>query len=298
MPNLSVAFCGLATLALNFVTKRHLRLRSTPVPRVRPAVLLVLALLMACAAPPPSPPNPTPVAAPAAATPPPTAAAAPADAISTSGGVPSAGGVSSAATPAVGDGLEAPSADQRNAFAEARLLLVEGDFASAIDKLQLLAQSALPKAAQAEVRFARALALAQAGRGQDALQLLDSGTADSRDAFVRGLALDAANQHLQAMQSMAAYADANPLVAPAVWLEIAERELTARRSREAADATARALDSANGRPLKQRLLEVRAQALAGLGDNESAFDAHRQVLALATSNSTPGEQLSRLAQGT
>src|SRR5207237_2349169 len=96
--------------------------------------------------------------------------------------------------------------------------------------------------------------------------------------------------------SMADYAAATPLVAPAVWLEIAERELNARRSREAADATARALDTAAGRPLKQRILEVRAQALAGLGDNESAFDAHRQVLALATSTTTLGEQLFRLAQ--
>src|SRR5207302_687109 len=38
------------------------------------------------------------------------------------------------------------------------------------------------------------------------------------------------------------------------------------------------------------------QALAGLGDNESAFDAHRQVLALATSSGTLGEQLFKLAQ--
>ena len=84
--------------------------------------------------------------------------------------------------------------------------------------------------------------------------------------------------------------------APAVWLEIAERELNARRPREAADAAANGLDIAQPRPLKQRLLEVRAQALAGLGDNDAAFDAHRQVLALATSNATLGEQLFRLAQ--
>src|SRR5207253_7399283 len=107
---------------------------------------------------------------------------------------------------------------------------------------------------------------------------------------------DLANQHAQAMQSMAAYAATNPLVAPAVWLEIAERELNARRPREAADAAASALDLAQGRPLKQRLLEVRGDALAQLGDNEAAFDAHRQVLALATSTTTLGEQLFRLAQ--
>jgi len=72
----------------------------------------------------------------------------------------------------------------------------------------------------------------------------------------------------------------------------AERPNRARQ----ADATARGLATAEVRPLEQRLLEVRAQALAGSGDNESAFDAHRQVLALATSSGSLGEQLFRLAQ--
>src|SRR5205823_1325740 len=79
-------------------------------------------------------------------------------------------------------------------------------------------------------------------------------------------------------------------------LEIAERELNAHHPTEAADASSKGLDLAQGRPLKQRLLDVRAQALAGVGDNEAAFDAHRQVLALATSKSALGEQLFRLAQ--
>ena len=132
----------------------------------------------------------------------------------------------------------------------------------------------------------------------DALQVLDrspSGT-DIREPFVRGLALDADSQHAQGMQSLANYANTDAAVAAAVWLEIAERELNARRPREAADAAATGLDTAQVRPLKQRLLEVRAQALAGLGDNDAAFDAHRQVLALATTTSTLGEQLFRLAQ--
>src|SRR5205085_696511 len=107
---------------------------------------------------------------------------------------------------------------------------------------------------------------------------------------------EATSQHVQAMQSLADYASANAVPAPAVWLEIAERELNARRAREAADAAARGLDGAQGRPLKERLLEVRAQALAALGENEAAFDAHRQVLALATSTATLGEQLFHLAQ--
>jgi soluble lytic murein transglycosylase len=181
------------------------------------------------------------------------------------------------------------TADQR----AAHLLLVEGDYAAAAESFRALLQ--VPSAA-ADARFSLALSLANAGRGADALQALAQGSPDKRDAYARGLALDASGQHDQAMQTLASYATTNALVAPAVWLEIAERELTARRVRESADATARGLDVAQSRPLKQRLLEVRAQALAALGDNEAAFDAHRQVLALATSTATLGEQLFRLAQ--
>ena len=192
--------------------------------------------------------------------------------------------------PTIPDGLSLPD---RAAFAEARLLLVEGDYTGAAERWRHLLT--IP-ADGVEARFSLALALALAGRGPDALQVLSTGGPDSREAFVRGLALDAANQHSPAMQSLASYAATNPLVAPAVWLEIAERELNARRPREAADAAASALDTAQGRPLKQRLLEVRGEALAQLGDNEAAFDSHRQVLALATSTATLGEQLFRLAQ--
>src|ERR1700738_2179183 len=42
--------------------------------------------------------------------------------------------------------------------------------------------------------------------------------------------------------------------APAIGLESAERELNARRPREAADAAANGLDTAQPRPLRQRLL--------------------------------------------
>ena len=88
----------------------------------------------------------------------------------------------------------------------------------------------------------------------------------------------------------------NAAVAGAVWLEIAERELAARRPRESAEAALKGLDVAQPRTLKEQLLTVRAQALAAVGDNDGAFDAHRQVLALATSSATLGEQLFRLAQ--
>ncbi|MGI9148811.1 MAG: tetratricopeptide repeat protein [Chloroflexota bacterium] len=194
--------------------------------------------------------------------------------------------------------LDDLNSGQRSAFARARLLVVEGDFARAADEWAAIRGATLPAAAASEARFELALSLARSSRGAAALQVLDGSLAeaDSREPFVRGLALDAANRHAQGMQSLAEYATANPVAAAAAWLELAERELSAGLPREAADAAAKGLETAQARPLKQRLLEVRAQALADLGDNDAAFDAHRQVLALATTGSTLGEQLFHLAQ--
>src|SRR5438477_336109 len=141
MPNLSVAFVGLATLAPIFVTKRRSPQR---------AALAILALVTACAAPPPTAPTAgsTTTAPPVALTAPPkTTAAAPATGVATSVAQPGL------ATPAAPGALDTLSADQRNAFAAARLLLVEGDFATAADKFQQLSASNLPAVAQTEVRF-------------------------------------------------------------------------------------------------------------------------------------------------
>ncbi len=237
--------------------------------------LAALAVAVGCTAPAPVAPTSS-VSVSATATP------SSASVVTTLPGQPPA-----AATASVGAAAptsEQFSADLRVRYAEARLLLVEGDYAAAADAWRSLLTVIL------------ALSLSLAGRGSEALDALASGGPDSRDAVPRAFALDALNQHPQAMRSLADYASANPSVAPAVLLELAERELTARRPREAADAAARAVDAAQPRPLKQRLLDVRAQALAALGDNESAFDAHRQVLALATSTGALGEQLFHLAQ--
>ncbi len=209
-------------------------------------------------------------------------------------GTPSPTIASSTSAPAPAQGIStvapaATAAPSNSDVAHARLLEVEGDYANAIAAWQQLLP--LPDA-----RYNLALSQALSEDGAAALQTLSTGTPDSRDGYVRGLALDAQNQHDQAMQARADYANANPNVAAAVWLEVAERELNARRAQQAADATATALNLAEGRPLKERLLDVRAQALAILGNNDAAFDAHRQVLALATSDATLGEQLFHLAQ--
>jgi soluble lytic murein transglycosylase len=244
--------------------------------------LPLLALVLACTSP--APGDPTPV--PESATPAPTMVTRDATVPDIRAGSTPLPTLVATPQPFIPD---TPSAELRVAFRDARLFQVEGDYAAAAQKWRVLLGAP-------EARFGLALALASSGNGADALQILAAGAPDTRDDFVRGLALDATHQHAAAMQALANYAAANPAVAAAVWLEIAERELNASRPREAADATAKALELAQTRPLKQRLLDVRAQALATLGDNESAFDAHRQVLALATNGATLGEQLFHLAQ--
>jgi soluble lytic murein transglycosylase len=124
----------------------------------------------------------------------------------------------------------------------------------------------------------------------------DQSSTDLAALYRQGMTLEADHRHAEAMQTWATVAAASPEAAAALWLEVAESELAARRSQEAADAAAKGLAAAQVRPLKQRLLEIQVQALAAAGDAEAAFQAHRQVLALATSSATLGEQLFRLVQ--
>lgn len=258
----------------------------------RPAALAAVVILTACASP--APVIPTPGTAVSGPQPPGAATSTPLG-LPTVQPAPGATPTGETVRVAVEASVSATTAQQA-AIDAARRLSVEGDFLRAAEAWATLRTSSLPPTLAAEVRFEQAFALAQAGRGADAVQVLADSPADPRDPYLRGLAFDADNRHAEGMQSLANYAYANPATAPGVWLEIAERELNARRPREAADAAANGLTIAQPRSLKQRLLEVRAQALAGLGDNDAAFDAHRQVLALATSNATLGEQLFRLAQ--
>src|SRR6266542_2515625 len=199
-----------------------------------------LALLIACSSP--APIVPTPTAAPEPTLTPPTAPTRAPDPTPVAEPTAAALRIESRQMFAI----EQLSSDLQRAFSAARQRMFEGDYARAADAWRQLMQAALPAEATTEVRFELALALARDARGADALQVLQTPPPqpDSREDFIRGIALDAAQ----------------------------------------------------ARQLKQRLLEVRAQALAALGDHEAAFDAHRQVLALATSNATLGEQLFRLAE--
>jgi TolA-binding protein len=242
--------------------------------------LLLLALLTACSAPapPPEPSSPTSAAA-APSTPAPTPTIAPAVTF----------------TPAPSAALPP---EQRATFDQAHLALVEGDYPAATNAFRTLQSTSLPPAAASEIRYQLALALSLGGDGASALNLLGAAgpLPDDREAFVRGLALETADRHVEAMQTLGDFAAASPAVAATVWLEVAERELNAHRPQQAADAAAHGLDTASAVSEKQRLLEVRAQALAALGDKQAAFEAHRQVLTLATNDATLGEQLFRLAQ--
>ncbi|MBV9175353.1 MAG: hypothetical protein JOZ81_35300, partial [Chloroflexi bacterium] len=178
--------------------------------------LALAALLTSCSAPAPAPPAGTSAARPAGTVP-----IAPTPTTST------------AITPTSAPVAAVP-ADQRSTYDQARLALVEGDLTDATNRLRGLQSASLPPEAAREVRYELAIALSGQGSGVDALNVLATPGAipDDREAFARGLALEVADRHAEAMQSLAEFATANPTVAAAVWLEVAERELNARRPRE------------------------------------------------------------------
>src|ERR1700736_2276460 len=100
---------------------------------MRRAALAGLALLTACAAPQPAAPTLTPVPA----------AAVPTRAVPTVLSVtpPPGSAPTVLATPASPGALDGLTAEQRTAFADARLREVEGDFAAAADKFRALSNA-------------------------------------------------------------------------------------------------------------------------------------------------------------
>ncbi len=174
--------------------------------------------------------------------------------------------------------------------------MLEGDYVRAIEAWRAFLNLNSPAAFASNARFELTLALAYEARGSEALALAAQLQNDPRALYLQGLALEASNRHPEAMSALATFASNNPATAPAIFLKIAEREQAAGGAQEAADAAAKGLDDAQSPRLKQRLLRIRAEALASLGQNEQAFEAQRQVLALATDTSTLGEQLFRLAE--
>ncbi|MGI9149046.1 MAG: transglycosylase SLT domain-containing protein [Chloroflexota bacterium] len=115
--------------------------------------------------------------------------------------------------------------------------------------------------------------------------------------LLKGQALRGLERWDEAATEMRAVADANPLVAAAVRLELEDMWLAARRPDEAAADGHQGLDVAQARLAKIYLGENLARAEVALNHTDAAMAAYRQLLTEAGSKSYLGEQLYNLAQG-
>ncbi|HEY1246631.1 MAG TPA: tetratricopeptide repeat protein, partial [Hyphomicrobiaceae bacterium] len=193
--------------------------------------------------------------------------------------------------------------DQAAAVRAARAALAAGDDSRALSLLTPL-QDTLSGDQREEVRLL--IGQAQVGDHEydaglaTAGQVL-SGTsrADLLSAarLLEGQALRGLHRYDEAAADMRAVADANPLVAAAVRLELEDMWLAANRPDEAATDGQAGLDIAQARLLKIDLAEKLARADVALNQTDAAMDAYRQLLAAAGSKSYLGEQLYNLAVG-
>ena len=192
---------------------------------------------------------------------------------------------------------------QRHAALQGQAAIAAGDYARAITLLEpLLDQtSAEPRA---EVRVL--LGHAQVGdrRFDAALETAETVLTTSQRAdlvsaarTVKGQALRGLGRVDEAATELRAVADANPLVAPAVRLELEDMWLNASRPDEAAADGHQGLAIAQPRLLKIALAEALARAEVALGRTDAAMDAYRQLLTAAGSRGFLGEQLYNLAEG-
>ena len=141
-------------------------------------------------------------------------------------------------------------------------------------------------------QFTRGLATSQA--------LLSSTTRPdlvSAARLLNGQALRGLERWDEAASEMRAVADANPLIAAAVRLELEDMWLTAKRPDEAAADGQKGLDVAQARLAKIYLAENLATAEVALNQTDAAMDAYRQLLTAAGSKGYLGEQLYNLAAG-
>jgi soluble lytic murein transglycosylase len=199
--------------------------------------------------------------------------------------------------------LSALPADELLTVRSARSALAGGDYAHAMTLLQpfdgqlkgdqqLEIRLMLGQAQVGDLQFDKAIATAQA--------ILD-GTqrADLKSAarLLKGQALRGQERWDEAATEMRAVADANPLVAPAVRLELEDMWLSAGRADQAAADGQKGLDAAQARLLKIELAEKLGTAEVQLHQTDAAMDAYRQLLTAAGSKGYLGEQLYNLAEG-
>ena len=194
-------------------------------------------------------------------------------------------------------------ADQARSVHDARNALAAGDYSRALGLVEpLLGQLAGDQ--QVEVRLIYGQALVgdhQFDKGLAVSQALLSSTARadvlSASRLLKGQALRGLERYDEAAADMRAVADANPLVAAAVRLELEDMWLSANRPDEAAADGRKGLEIAQPRLLKIDLAEKLGTAEVALDDTDAAMDAYRQLLTAAGTKGYLGEQLYNLAVG-
>jgi soluble lytic murein transglycosylase len=193
-----------------------------------------------------------------------------------------------------------PDAERETARA-GQAALAAGDYPRAID---LLSSVQGPGDTQTEVRLVLGQALLgdrQFDKALSTSQTLLNATQRpdlvSAARLLKGQALRGQHRWDEAAAEMRAVADANPLVAAAVRLELEDMWLEANQPEQAAIDGKAGLDIAEPRLLKIDLAEKLGQAEVALGQTDAAMDAYRQLLTAAGSKGYLGEQLYNIALG-
>ena len=199
--------------------------------------------------------------------------------------------------------LDGLPTEQRATIDAARAALAAADGPRALELLEPLT-TALHGEPGAEVSLLRGQALLvdrQLQAALEAARVLATHTQRpdlvSAAHLLEGQALRGLNRVDEAAAVMRAVAEANPLVAAAVRLELEQMWLEAGRPDQAAVDGQRGLDQADARLLTIELAENLGKAHVALGQTDAAIDAYRQLLTAAGSKGYLGEQLFNLAEG-
>jgi soluble lytic murein transglycosylase len=197
-------------------------------------------------------------------------------------------------------------ADQAQTVRTVQNALAAGDYARALSLIQPL-QDQLGGEQQQEARLLYGQALLGNQQYDQALatadQLLNTTSEQQRQdlqsasRLLKGEALRGLQRYDEAAAEMRAVADANPLVAAAVRLELEDMWLAANQPDQAAIDGQKGLDTAEPRLLKIDLAEKLGTAEVALNQTDAAMDAYRQLLTAAGSKGYLGEQLYNLAAG-
>ncbi len=201
--------------------------------------------------------------------------------------------------------LESLPKDQAATVHQAQGALAAGDDATALQLLGPLTTQ-LSGEQQQEVRLL--YGQAQVGNQQfgdalstakDLLHAVGPARQDliSASRLLEGQALRGLNRYDEAAADMRAVADANPLVAAAVDLELEDMWLAANRPDQAAIDGQKGLLTAEPRLLKIDLAEKLGTAEVQLNNTDAAMDAYRQLLTAAGTKGYLGEQLYNIALG-